>query len=426
MLSTSHNDNSSTQHNLRRLVLLRGFGIGMQVLLIGVAVQWLKLPLPLVPLTFILCAHSAWNLYAAWRARQPRDVSDNEFFLQLVTDVLAFTGVLYFVGGATNPFAWFYLLPLTIAATLLPKHRVWVLAGLTAVCYSLLVRYHLPMSHSAMSHDSSFNQHVIGMWFGFVFSAGLVAHFVTNMASTLRERDRVLATAREQALRDERLVALGTLAAGAAHELGTPLNTITIVTDELKQDYPPQKNAELNEQLTLISEQIDRCKEALSVISASAGELRADAGEALAVDRYLQQLLKQWQTERPGVNLQQDFSGQQPAPQLVADRALGQAITNILNNAADVSPGWVAIHAEWTTQSLNLEIRDHGPGLSADAKARIGKTLYSDKEHGLGLGLFLAHSVIERLGGEVRLFNDKQGSCTHISLPLLGNIAHEH
>lgn len=418
--------NNTTQRNLRRLVLFRSISIVVQLLLVLVALHWLALPLPFGPIATILFVHILWNVFTAWRAQQTRPVSDGEFFLQLLTDVLAFSGVLYFAGGATNPFVGFYLLPLMIAATVLPRRFVWSMAGITVVCDSLLMYVYLPLElGNHMSHDNGFSQHVFGMWFGFVFSAGLIAHFVTNMAQTLRQHDRELAAAREQTLHSERLVALGTLAAGAAHELGTPLNTMAIVTDELKRDYPTQKNAELNEQLTLISDQVDRCKEALSVISASAGELRANAGEALSVDYYLQKLLKQWQTERPGVGLHQSIGGTQPAPQLVVDRALDQAITNILNNAADASPDWVSIHAEWTEQSLMLNIRDLGSGLSAGAEAYAGKTLYSDKKYGLGLGLFLAHSVINRLGGEVRLFNEKQGCCTRISLPLLESKIHE-
>jgi len=421
MLSHSDHQLDPTHRNLRRLFLFRSISLALQMLMIFVALRWLALPLPVLPLAAIFITHTLWNGFTAWRAQQIRPVSDGELFLQLLTDVLALTGVLYLTGGATNPFVGFYLLPLMIAATVLPKRFVWGMAGITVSCYSLLMFIYLPLDpNSHMHHDASFNQHVFGMWFGFVFSAGLVSYFVTNMAQTLRERDQVLAAAREQALRSENLVALGTLAAGAAHELGTPLNTMAIVTDELKQDHPLTKNPELHEQLTLVSEQIQRCKEALSVISASAGELRADAGEAMSVDIYLNNLLIQWQTERPKVTVQQEISGTQPAPQLIADRSLDQAITNILNNAADASPDWVSINAQWTNQYLALEIHDRGPGLNADAKAHIGKAQYSSKPSGLGLGLYLAHSAIERLGGEIEHTElPTGGTCTRIRLPLL-------
>lgn len=411
----------TSHRNLRRLFLFRSISLALQMLVIFVCLRWLALPLSVGPLAAIIVIHTLWNGFTAWRAQQARPVSDSELFLQLVTDVLALTGVLYLTGGASNPFVGVYLLPLMIAATILPKRFVWGTAAITIGCYSLLMFFNMPLDPSSHMHvNEDFNQHVVGMWLSFVFSAGLVSYFVTTMAQALHERDQILAAARELALRSENLVALGTLAAGAAHELGTPLNTMAIVTDELTHDYPAEKDAELHEQLTIINDQIHRCKQALSVISASAGELRADAGAAMPVDQYLHNLLTQWQTERPTVSLQQHLTGVQPAPRLITDRALEQAIINILNNAADVSPNWVSVQAEWSAQHLNLDIHDHGPGLDADAKTRVGKTPYSNKTTGLGIGLYLAHSVIERLGGHIQYDALPEGGTrTRISLPLI-------
>ncbi len=410
----------TTQRNLRRLFLFRSISLALQMLTIFAALRWLALPLPVIPLAAILITHTLWNGFTAWRAQQQRPVTDGEFFLQLLTDVLALSGVFYFTGGASNPFVGFYLLPLTIAATMLPSRFVWGMATIMVICYSLLMYVYLPLKNgSHMPHGASFNQHVFGMWFGFVLSAALVSYFVTNMAQALRERDRALAATREQSLRDGNLVALGTLAAGAAHELGTPLNTMAIVSDELRTEYAATENVELNNQLTIISDQIIRCKSALSVISASAGELRADSGKAVSVKSYLEDLILQWQKGRSNVEVQTTICNTQPVPLLIADLSLEQAINNILNNAADASPHWISIDAQWAENTLILKICDRGPGLSPQAKTRIGKTPYSDKEHGLGLGLYLAHSVIQRLGGDVRLLNTAQGNCTQIRLPLL-------
>jgi len=253
--------------------------------------------------------------------------------------------VLYFAGGATNPFAWFYLLPLMIAATVLSNGYTWAVAGLTTVCYSLLMVYYTPLHLGGNSHGGGFELHVFGMWFGFMLSAGLVAYFVAGMANSLRDRDRNLAQAREQALRDERLVALGTLAAGAAHELGTPLGTMAIVTGDLLQEYPAENGNEpesdLHEKLEIIRSQIKRCKEALSIISASAGEAQSVSGEPVAVDRYLEQLIAQWRTRRTAANLKCGFHGERPSPLILAENVLSQALTNILDNAADASPDFI-------------------------------------------------------------------------------------
>ncbi|NOZ09757.1 MAG: HAMP domain-containing histidine kinase [Gammaproteobacteria bacterium] len=417
----ANNTHVSTTLNLRGLLILRSVGIVGQSLVIGVAIKWFEIPLPLSPLAIVLIALAAWNALTLWRVHHPKPVQDWEFFVQLLVDVMGLTGVLYFSGGATNPFAWFFLLPLTIAATVLPKTWVWTMAGITTACYSLLMLHYIPLHPAEISYAGGFKLHVFGMWFGFVLSAGLVAYFISGMANTLRERDRILAQAREQALRDERLIALGTLATGAAHELGTPLGTIAIVTGELEREYPAEKDRDLNEGLGIIRDQITRCKHALSVISASAGELRTESGKPVPVEDYLKQLVAEWRSQRPGINLQHHLQGKQPSPRILAENILNQALTNILNNAADASPECVELNAQWNTDELVIEINDCGPGLSAAASAAAGKDLFSTKKQGLGLGLFLAHASIERLGGDITLFNrEESGVCTRIVLPLSG------
>ncbi len=425
MFITSSHD--STRLNLYRLFLLRAIGIAGQLLVITVTVRWFDVSLPLWPLGIILGCLIIWNLLTWRQLQQTRTITDSEFLLQLTIDIVALAGVLYFTGGATNPFIWVFLLPVIIAATVLPSRFAWGLAGLTIVCYSLLAWFYVPLHPTDMAHMShdmgngdDFAQHVFGMWFGFVFVAVLVAYFVSGMANTLRERDRILAKAREQALRDERLVALGTLAAGAAHELGTPLATMAIVSSELEREYPAELDSDLNSRLGIIRQQIARCKQALSIISASAGEVRAESGQPVPVKDYLQKLIQQWHKLRPGIKLHLNLQDEQNRQHIVADHALYQAMTNILDNAADASPDYVEFKAQWGESELLIEVNDQGAGLSAETSTHVGKTLFSTKKQGLGLGLFLAHASIERLGGNVMLFNrEKGGVCTRIILPLV-------
>jgi len=423
MFTTAPSDSNTTSVlNLHRLFVLRNIAITALAVVILMAIVWLQLPLPLPPLTFILIALALWNLFTWWLVRRYEAISDWEFFIQLCVDVLAFSGILYFSGGATNPFTWFLLLPVIVAATVLARGFAWGMAVLTVICYSLLIRFYVPLGGEGMahmSHGDDFATHVYGMWFGYIFSAGLVAYFVTDMANALRERDRVLAKAREQALRDEQLVALGTLAAGAAHELGTPLGTMAIVTGELEQDYPASKDAPLHARLRILREQIARCKQALSVISASAGQVRAESGQQVSVESYLEGLMAEWHKHHSGVNLQYHLQGEQPAPKILDEHALTQALSNILDNAAEASSDSVEVDASWDKDSLSIDIKDRGAGLDAEASAVLGKTMYTSKKQGLGLGLFLSHGVIERMGGDVMLFNREGGGvCTRVSLPL--------
>ncbi len=180
------------------------------------------------------------------------------------------TAIFFFTGGASNPFVWFYLLPLMIAATILPRGHTWTMAAVTVLCYSALFLIDMPASGEHAHHQAEgFQMHVFGMWLGFVMSAGFVAVIIVGMAYSLRERDHKLAEAREQALKNERLVALGTLAAGTAHELGTPLGTMAILTAELQQDYAGEDNSGLQRKLAILQRQIERCKEALSSLSSA-------------------------------------------------------------------------------------------------------------------------------------------------------------
>ena len=287
---------ASSARNLKRLFLLRNLMISGALLAVVVIHFIADLTLPLTPLLLIISALALVNLWTWRRIGDEDHIRDEEFFIQLTIDVFALTGILYFTGGATNPFAWIFLIPLIIAATVLSTKATWLMAALTTSCYSLLMFFHRPWTGGGhMHHDDSFTQHVFGMWFGFVLSAGLIAWFVVGMANTLRKRDQMLAEAREQALRDEQLVALGTLATGAAHELGTPLATMAIVTRELER---ADVSDAMKRKLSILRDQVGRCKQALSVISASAGEARAESGSLIRVELFIKKVISEWQSQR--------------------------------------------------------------------------------------------------------------------------------
>ncbi|MDX1251212.1 MAG: HAMP domain-containing histidine kinase [Gammaproteobacteria bacterium] len=407
---------SSSSPNLRRLVAFRGVVIAGQLLAVLIAVYGLDIPLPLFPLLTIVAVFAVLNVLTVARLKVASVVTDGELFGHLLLDVAALSALLYLTGGSSNPFVSLFLLSLTMTAVALPVLYTWAMAAITAVCYSVLMVFYLPLPHS---HGSDFNLHVLGMWFNFVLSAGLVAWFVVRMGNTVRERDRALAEAREKALRDEQLVALGTLAAGAAHELGTPLATMAVLTKELARECASQPEA--TDKLRILRGQVDRCKGILTTMAASAGQVRAESGRGLALDVYLQDALDQWQAMRPGVVIAQQWTGSQPPPRIVAEQTLTQAILNILNNAADASPEQVEVQGEWDASELRLIICDRGAGLTPAIQAQAGKALFTTKEpgQGLGMGLFLAHAAIGRFGGSVQLSNrEGGGACTRLVLPL--------
>jgi len=409
-----------TRQNLRRLFLLRNFIIFGIVLGLGLARGILNHALPAVPLSIILLLLSGLNMLTWLLYRAGHAVSDAAIFIQLLLDVAAITGVFYYTGGASNPFIWFYLLPLLIAATILPRVYTWIMAGLTVTCYSVLLFRYVPLPHAAMHHDGGFQMHIFGMWLGFLISAGFVAVTIVGMAHSLRERERKLAEAREQALQNEQLVALGSLAAGAAHELGTPLGTMAILVNELEREYSGDVDRLLHDKLDILGQQIARCKQALSVISATAGADRAEAGHRMPVADYVRQVVAEWQARRPGITLDVQLDRRLPDSEIIAERTLTQALVNILNNAADVSPEHIRLEATGTVSRLTLVISDRGPGLHEGVSGQLGRRFVTTKDDGMGVGLYLARATVRRLGGDLSIRNGEQGgTITRITLPLL-------
>ena len=206
---------SANTANLHRLCVLRIIAIVGQIGAVALAITYFDLPVPLAPLCAIVGGLAVFNVATWLWLRHGYQATTRGVFLQLLVDVAALTGLLYFSGGATNPFVFLYLLPLTIAATAVPGHYTWALVAVTIACYSLLMVFFVPLPQEH-SHDAGFGLHVFGMWFGFVLGAALIGYFVVGMGSTLRRQERALAEAREQALRSERLVACNSRIAASA------------------------------------------------------------------------------------------------------------------------------------------------------------------------------------------------------------------
>jgi two-component system sensor histidine kinase RegB len=239
------------------------------------------------------------------------------------------------------------------------------------------------------------------------------------MSETRRSRDRLLAQMREDELRNERIVALGTLAAGAAHELGTPLSTMAVLARELESE--PGASTDAINKLSVLRAQIDRCKQILATLAASAGAERAEAAQGAPLDDWLHDLVARVNALRPNVTVRTSIEGPLPAPRIVAEQTLGQAILNVLNNAADASPEAVELAARWNAELLEVDVCDRGPGVAPDVAEVAGQAPVSTKEagEGLGLGLFLANTTLQRFGGSIRLYNRTGGgACAQILLPL--------
>lgn len=410
-------------YHFRRLILFRSLVISVELVVLLLAIYVLKVQLPVLDVLVMIGLYVAFNAYA-WRSLRLGKLStERAFFIHLSVDVFMLAVLFYFSGGSSNPFVSLFLLPLVIVATILPKQYVWAMSLIVLGCYTLLMLLYIPLHGAGATHihvvpaTSGFGLHVLGMWFSFLFGVGVILFFVATMAEALRQRDRKLAEAREKYLRDEHVIALGTMAAGTAHELGTPLGTMAVLTKEMVSEYADQP--ELLRQIEILRSQVSRCKVALGQLSASAGQLRAENGRGESLAPYLKNLFSLWQQMHPHTPVAVTMGDSGACPMIVVDETLKQALMNLLNNAAEASPEGIAASASWTDEQLRLEIRDFGAGFSDDVMKGMGTPFFTTKQNGHGLGFYLAQAVVSRLGGGVELINHPDGgACITVLLPL--------
>ncbi len=381
---------ASTQ---RRLILLRHWLVALEAAgIIGLQFG-LGASLPLLPMAALLGLHLGLNLLAIWRTRRPETVAGREVFMQLFCDAAAIAALVYFSGGYANPFISLLLLPLILSAVTLDPRQAWAMTAWVALLYSMLAWQYQPL-HLEVPQEVAVNLHLAGMWLNFLFTAGLVAAFVARLAGALRERDAALARAREKALRDEQLFALGMQAAAAAHDLATPLASLELSLAELDQAYAGDD--ELHPQIRLMRAQSQRMQAVLDRLALAAGAARAGRPETRPLDIWLHEVFEHWRLMRPGVPARLRLPQRSDMPRLRDDPSLVSILATLLNNAADASPDEVELEADWdppgtTPASLRLRVLDRGPGLDAE------------KTGGWGVGLRLAEAALERLEGELHM-----------------------
>ena len=287
--------------HLRRLFFLRNLFISVQLSAYFFVDLFFEIQLTFLPLLIVALFLAIFNIFAWNRLKQGHGISENKIFRHLLVDVAALTIILYFTGGASNPFITLFIFPIIISVTVLPARFAWILAGVTLFCYSLLMFLFVPlnMEHAKHQMGGEFNLHIVGMWMAFALSAGLVSHFVAKMGRTIRSQELLLIKAKENALRDRQIIELGTLAASTAHELGTPLGTMNLLASELIIETK-DASSQVRTDLQTLKQQIDRCKDALSNLSASAGAMNISNGTISPVLEYLKNMKRYlfWPTER--------------------------------------------------------------------------------------------------------------------------------
>lgn len=408
---------TANQQNAMLLVQLRWLAVFGQAFTIVLGTLLLDLQLPMAPMFGIVGLLVLLNLVSMLRPRMGGEVRNAELMAGLVFDLSALTALLYLSGGASNPFAFLYVLQVTLGAVLLEAWSTWVLAALACLCFGLLMRFHVPLVVGGAAGDAAhlFQLHVAGMFVCFLLVVVLLVLFTGQISANLRRRDQGLADLRQQAAEHDHIVRIGLLASGAAHELGTPLATLSVILGDWKRMAVFRDDPDLRQELDDMDAALQRCKGIVGGILMTAGEARGEAPALTTVAESLATLVDRWGEVSPGVPLEVivetplDEVAFRRTP-IVSDTSLRQMLFNVLDNAREVSPGWVCLSLRCHGGELAVTVRDRGPGFSPAMLANFGKPYQSSKDRpGSGLGLFLVVNVMRKLGGEARAANAPEG-----------------
>ncbi|PIE25000.1 MAG: two-component sensor histidine kinase [Neptuniibacter caesariensis] len=360
------------------------------------------------------------NLITYARLLSPWPVIEPEFFTQLIAEMSLYGAILFHMGGATNPFIFLLLVPLIIASATLSKRYVW-LASITAVgIYSSLLFYYESLVQLQGNHQHRvlelFDFYILGMWINFLLTVLVVTYFIVRMRHSMQAQQDRLEEEREKRIQDQQLLSLATMAAGTAHELGTPLSTMQVLLKEL--EYEHQDKPELLEDLTLLRQQTDLCAARLQQMAQSVKQEQSST-LILPATQIVAETVEQFILQRPEVTQTLTVSGRGTSPELSCTTSLRQSLLNLLNNAADAEPKGIEIDLDWGQQEVLFRIHDKGPGITLEQSTNLGKPFMTTKGKGLGIGLFLTATTLARYAGDVRLYNHPEGgTLTEVRLPI--------
>ena len=408
----------SGHENMLQLVQLRWLAVAGQLATILLTHFAFDIRLPMVPMLGVLAGLVVLNGVSLIVLRARRPITNVELFGALLLDVAALSVQLYLSGGATNPFVSLFLLQVVLGSVLLDRWSSWALVAATSVAFAILTAVYRPIALPSDLGVGLFALHVQGMWVCFALVAVLLVMFVTRINGNLRAQDRRLAEIRRQAVEEEHIVRIGMLASGAAHELGTPLSSLSVILGDWRRVPDIARDPDLARDVADMQAEVQRCKAIVTGILLASGDPRGEESAATTVRALFDRVIADWSAARDFAHLRYDDRFGEDVS-IASDVVLQQAVYNLLDNAAEVSPGLIDIRLTRAEDLLVLVVRDQGPGFAAEQLANLGHPYNSSKpELGRGLGLFLVGNVARKLGGTLTARNTGSGAEVTLRLPL--------
>jgi two-component system sensor histidine kinase RegB len=397
---------------LQTLVLLRWLAVIGQAIGVLFVAFGLGFPLPLLECLALIGLSAGVNLWLVLRLGTSHRPSPVSTAIQIAFDLCQLGGLLALTGGLQNPFSLLLLAPVSVSATTLPQRSVFLIALLAAVIASILSVWHLPLPWNPAERIVFNRIYVIGIWVSIICGVVFISAYTGRVAHDARQIADALAATELALARKERLSALDGLAAAAAHELGTPLSTIALAAKEMRAEA--EKGSDLAEDVELIIAQAARCRAILGKLR-NLGSEGGDPFAAVPLTDLLAEVARPHEGRGKAILF---YAEKSAGPPPVFKRSVGllYGLGNLIENATDFAQSTVRIEAAWDTEAASVSITDDGPGFAPELIARLGEPYLTTRPRdpqnpdantagGLGLGVFIAKTLLERTGGRLAFEN---------------------
>ncbi|AWK86322.1 ActS/PrrB/RegB family redox-sensitive histidine kinase [Azospirillum thermophilum] len=394
---------------LRTLIVIRWIAIVGQFATVAFVHFMLLFPLPIGPVLSAIGASVLLNLVAMAQHGGRMRLADRDAALYLGYDMLQLTLLLYLTGGLSNPFAILLLAPMTVGAAILSRYSVVLLTGLNLICLTILALWHFPLPWQepvpAMAPLYAF-----GVWLSLSVSATFIAVYVFRVADEARRFADALAATQVALAREQRLSSLGALAAAAAHELGSPLGTIAVVAKELGRELGP--DSPHAEDVGLLQSQVMRCREILAELARKPEADGGDPFERLPVTALIETAAAPHRLGHISFVLERHGKGDIPEPVVRRAPEIIHGLGNFIQNAHQFANRQVTVAVAWDERATTITVMDDGPGYAPHLLGRIGEPYLSsraDRTGHMGLGIFIAQTLLEKTGASVTYSNNRGG-----------------
>jgi two-component system sensor histidine kinase RegB len=396
--------------SLRTLVFVRWIVIIGQLVTVLTVAFGFRFPMQLTAVLAVVALAVIVNLLGMIM-RRGRALSDRTVAFYLAFDILQLSALLFLTGGLTNPFAVLVLGPIAVAAAVLGRDYSFALTFLAILCLAALFAspYSLPWNGGGSPRLPDLYQ--LGIWIALTLACGFIATYNWSVSGEARRISEALAETQLTLAREQQLTALGTLAAAAAHELGTPLSTITVVAKELAHDLPP--GSPFAEDVALIQSQCERCRAILAELARKPEDAEESPFNRLPLDQLIEAAAVPHRVPGVRLDIRATMAPGVEMPILRRTPEIMHGLGNILQNAMQFATKAVRVETQTDAQRIAMTVSDDGPGFSSGLLGRLGEPYLSlrDQEHEhLGLGIFIAQTLLERTGAEVTFVNGLDGA----------------